>query len=86
MHADHKMRRFAQAGRHIPVLRCHACGEYPPFKSNQGIAEERERLGAYLSVPPESSCPNADCANHSGEGKGDTAHLVSHLKTCLELL
>lgn len=52
------------AGRQFPVLKCHACGEYPPLKSNQGIAEERERLGAYLSVPPEPSCPNADCANH----------------------
>jgi transposase-like protein len=52
------------AGRQYPVLKCHACGEYPPLKSNQGIAEERERLGAYLSVPPEASCPDADCANH----------------------
>jgi transposase-like protein len=52
------------AGRQFPVLKCHACGEYPPFKSNQGIAEERERLGAYLSVPPEPSCPDLDCANH----------------------
>jgi transposase-like protein len=52
------------AGRQFPVLKCHACGEYPPLKSNQGIAEERERLGAYLSVPPEPSCPDVDCANH----------------------
>lgn len=51
------------AGRQYPVLKCHACGEYPPLKSNQGIAEERERLGAYLSVPPEPSCPDLDCAN-----------------------
>jgi len=36
------------AGRQFPVLKCHTCGEYPPLKSNQGIAEERERLGAYL--------------------------------------
>ena len=34
------------AGRQFPVLKCHACGEYPPLKRNQGIAEERERLGA----------------------------------------
>lgn len=52
------------AGRQFPVLKCHACGEYPPLKSNQGIAEERERLGAYLSVPPEPSCPDLDCANN----------------------
>lgn len=52
------------AGRQFPVLKCHACGEYPPLKSNRGIAEERERLGAYLSVPPEASCPDEDCTNH----------------------
>jgi len=52
------------AGRQYPVLKCHACGEFPPLKSNQGIAEEHERLGAYLSVPAETSCPDAHCANH----------------------
>ena len=52
------------AGRQFPVLKCHACGEYPPLKSNQGIAEERERLAAYLSLPPEPSCPDMDCANN----------------------
>ena len=53
------------AGRQYPVLKCHACGEYPPLKRNQGIAEERKRLGAYLGVPSEASCPDAVCANHS---------------------
>jgi transposase-like protein len=52
------------AGRKYPVLQCHACGEYPPLKSNQGIAEERRRLGAYLDVPPQASCPDLDCLNH----------------------
>lgn len=52
------------AGRQYPVLKCHTCGEYPPLKSNQSIAEERERLGIYLGVPPEPSCPDVDCANH----------------------
>jgi transposase-like protein len=52
------------AGRQYPVLKCHTCGEYPPLKSNQSIAEERERLGIYLGVPPEPSCPGVDCANH----------------------
>lgn len=52
------------AGRQFPVLKCHVCGEYPPLKSNQGIAEEHERLGAYLSAPAEASCPDAHCANH----------------------
>ena len=53
------------AGRQYPVLKCYACGEYPPLKSNQGIAEERERLGNYLIAPLEASCPNVDCVNHS---------------------
>ena len=52
------------AGRQFRLLKGHACGEYPPLKSNQGIIEERERLGAYLAVPPEASCPDMDCANH----------------------
>ena len=52
------------AGRQFPVLKCHACGEYPPLKSNQGIAEERGRLGAYLVAPAEVSCPDVRCANH----------------------
>ena len=52
------------AGRQFPALKCHACGEHPPLKSNQGIAEERERLGAYMSAPAEASCPDAHCANH----------------------
>jgi len=52
------------AGRQFPVLKCHACGEYPPLKSNRGIAEERERLGAYLNAPAEASCPDVRCANH----------------------
>ena len=54
----------ASAGRQFPVLKCDACGEYPPLKSNQGIVEERERLGAYPGVPPETSRPDTDCANH----------------------
>ncbi len=52
------------AGRQFPVLKCHACGEYPPLKSNQGIDEERKRLGVYLSAPAQASCPDVHCANH----------------------
>jgi hypothetical protein len=40
------------AGRQYPVLKCHACGEYPPLKSNKGIAEELARLSAYLGGCP----------------------------------
>jgi transposase-like protein len=66
------------AGRHYPVLECRACGEYPPLKSNQGIAEEHERLSAYLSVPPEASCPDADCANHGVGVSAGSPHYRSY--------
>ncbi len=66
------------AGRQFPVLKCHACGEYPPLKNNQGIAEERERLGAYLSIPPEPSCPNADCTNHGLGVSAGSPHYRSY--------
>lgn len=52
------------AGRQTPVLKCHACNEYPPLKSNLAIAEELDRLGGYLAQPVEPSCPNEDCDNH----------------------
>lgn len=61
-----------------PVLECRACGEYPPLKSNQGIAEEHERLSAYLSVPPEASCPDADCANHGVGVSAGSPHYRSY--------
>jgi len=66
------------AGRQYPVLECRACGEYPPLKSNQGIAEEHERLSAYLSVPPEASCPDAHCANHGVGVSAGSPHYRSY--------
>ena len=69
------------AGQHYPVLKCHACGEYPPLKSNLGIAEERERLGAYLSVAPEPSCPKLDCANHGVGVSAGSPHYRSYGST-----
>lgn len=55
------------------VLKCNACGEMPPLKSNKGIVEEIERLSAYLK-PEEVFCPNDKpdpatgeiCPNHCG--------------------
>ena len=38
------------AGKGLPVLHCHACGEYPPVKSNVAIREELERLSNYLEL------------------------------------
>lgn len=54
---DH--RTVVGAGRQFPVLKCRGCGEYPPLKSNRGIAEERERLGVYLGVPPKPPVPDS---------------------------
>jgi transposase-like protein len=55
------------AGKNYPVLKCHACGEYPPLKSNTAIQEELARLSIYLTPPSELGCPNSDC-EHSGIG------------------
>lgn len=52
------------SGHDTPVLRCHACGEYPPLKSNRGIHIEVSRLSAYLAPPDEPACPNPGCENH----------------------
>jgi len=50
------------AGRGALCLKCSGCGEYPPLKSNQGIAAERARLGAYLAAFTEPACPTEGCA------------------------
>lgn len=61
------------AGKGIPLLQCKLCGEYPPIKSNLGIAEEVARLGNYLYPPNEPTCPNPACLNHGvGVSAGKT--------------
>lgn len=52
------------SGQGIPLLRCNACGEHLPMKSNQGIAEEVTRLGAYLLPKETAACPSDTCTNH----------------------
>lgn len=47
----------------IPLLKCSACGETPPMKSNQGIVEEVERLSSYLKN--DVCCSNQECSNHT---------------------
>jgi len=32
------------SGKGIPMLRCHKCDEHPTLKSNQGIADEVQRM------------------------------------------
>jgi transposase-like protein len=69
------------AGRQFPVLKCHACGEYPPLKSNQGIAEEHERLCDYLNASAEASCPDVQCANHGVGVSAGSPHYRSYGST-----
>ena len=55
---------LASGGKHFPLLKCKACGESPPLKSNLGIAEEVERLVQYITPTAAPSCPNEACENH----------------------
>ncbi len=49
----------------IAMLHCRVCGEFPPLKSNAGIAEERVRLLRDLADRDEPVCPNPAYSNHS---------------------
>ena len=55
--------RIAASGRFSKVI-CLKCGQIFSMKSNTGIREELDRISAYLTPPPDPSCPNAECANH----------------------
>jgi len=46
-------------------VRCMACGEKIPMKSNAGIVEELERMQAPLRARKPISCPHAACAHHA---------------------
>lgn len=48
-----------------PALRCLLCGEFFSIKSNLAVAEERDRLVAYLEPRASSCCKTAGCANSS---------------------
>jgi transposase-like protein len=51
-------------GLNIPLLRCNACREHLPMKSNQGIVEEIARLSSYLAIAHKPlCCSNTDCSN-----------------------
>lgn len=64
---------ISSGGKDMPLLRCNVCGETPPLKSNVGIVEEIERLGAYLREEEPPFCPNGEpdpktgaiCPNHA---------------------
>lgn len=54
------------AGYKQATLRCRACGEFSTVKSNQGIAEEAERLvRVHAFWQPGHCCPAEDCPNRS---------------------
>jgi len=55
----------ASAGATFPVLRCLACNEFPPIKSNIGVAEEVARFLRDLDGADTACCPNVACANHA---------------------
>lgn len=38
------------SGKNYLVLKCNACGEMPPLKSNKGISEEVELLSGHLDM------------------------------------
>ncbi len=50
---------------HGPQLRCLACNEFLPVKSNAGIAEEIDRISHFLRPPSAPCCPNQDCDHHA---------------------
>lgn len=52
------------SGAQVPQMRCNHCNEWFPVKSNQGILEEVERMGAQLGGKDDPCCPNEACANH----------------------
>ena len=57
----------ATSGTGIPALRCKACGDKPPIKSNRSVALELERLvesSGLLKADERASCPDESCRNH----------------------
>lgn len=62
---------LSSGGGGLPVMGCRVCGEFPPIKSNQAVAEERDRLLSDLIEQASPSCPDTFCANHGVPvGKG----------------
>lgn len=59
--------------RGISSCICTSCGEGFPLKSNLGVAEEVERMAAYLSPPDAVFCRNDACANHTDQVPVGTA-------------
>lgn len=74
---------IAGSGGHMGytiTLRCKLCNERPPLKSNRAIAEEIDRLSAYL-VERAKTCPNEQCENHTIDLKVDKSCCRPYGKT-----
>ena len=51
----------------VPAIRCHACNESPPIRSNSAIAAELDRLldeDRLWTLTERIECINEDCDNH----------------------
>lgn len=64
-----------------PQLRCLACNEFIPVKSNAGIAEEIDRISRFLRPPPAPCCPNEACGNHAITVEEEPERYWSHGET-----
>jgi hypothetical protein len=62
------------SGAGLPVLHCRLCNEFPPIKSNAGIAEERARFLRDLGGLPGACCPDPACSNHARPVGGGSEH------------
>jgi len=62
---EYRLTAKSRAGKgSIAGLVCLLCKESLPLKSNLGVAQEVERISAYLWEKREASCPNPACLNH----------------------
>ena len=64
-----------------PAFICLKCGEQIPAKSNEGIAEELNRLLVPLAPPPQPSCQTEGCPNAGVSPSAAPGQYWSHTKT-----
>lgn len=70
------------AGAGYPHLRCNACREHIPIKSNLGVVEEIQRLQKEIAGPAEPSCPRR-CVNNGKPVSAGKAFYSSFGKTAI---
>lgn len=62
-------------------LRCRKCGEHISLKSNLGIKEELDRIGAYLRPSLGPACQNKECVNYRQPVRKTPRGYYSHGRT-----